>query len=77
LPDDLELLGEVSAPVVSDYPYGNAAAAQRHRPIDASTCAEGPADRSGQPIRSATSGGKPPVATGPQLVGVIRISDLP
>jgi aryl-alcohol dehydrogenase-like predicted oxidoreductase len=36
-PDDLELLDEVSAPVVSDYPYGNAAAAQRHRPIDAST----------------------------------------
>jgi len=30
-----------------------------------------------QPMRSATSGGKPPVATGPQLVGVIRISDLP
>ena len=28
-------------------------------------------------MRSATSGGKPPVATGPQLVGVIRISDLP
>jgi hypothetical protein len=25
----------------------------------------------------ATSGGKPPVATGPQLVGVIRISDMP
>jgi hypothetical protein len=37
LPDDLELLDEVSAPVVSDYPYGNAAAAQRDRPIDAST----------------------------------------
>ncbi len=30
-----------------------------------------------QLMRSATSGGKPPVATGPQLVGVIRISDLP
>ena len=31
---------------------------------------------SSQPMCSATSGGKPPVATGPQLVGVIRISDL-
>ena len=30
-----------------------------------------------QTMRSATSGGNPPVATGPQLVGVIRISDLP
>jgi aryl-alcohol dehydrogenase-like predicted oxidoreductase len=35
-PDELERLDEVSAPVVSDYPYGRAAAGQRHRAIDAS-----------------------------------------
>ena len=34
--DELERLDEVSAPVVSDYPYGKAAAAQRHRAIDQS-----------------------------------------
>jgi len=34
-PDELERLDEVSAPVVSDYPYGKAAASQRHRAIDA------------------------------------------
>jgi hypothetical protein len=37
-PDDLERLDEVSAPVVSDYPYGEPAADQRHRAIDASGC---------------------------------------
>ena len=31
---ELKLLDEVSAPVVSDYPYGTAGAAQRHRPND-------------------------------------------
>jgi aryl-alcohol dehydrogenase-like predicted oxidoreductase len=35
-PDELERLDEVSAPVVSDYPYGKAAADQRHRAIDVS-----------------------------------------
>jgi len=35
-PDELERLDEVSAPVVSDYPDGRAAAGQRHRAIDAS-----------------------------------------
>jgi len=34
-PNELERLDEVSAPVVSDYPYGKAAASQRHRAIDA------------------------------------------
>jgi len=33
-PDDLARLDKVSAPVVSDYPYGKAAAEQRHRAID-------------------------------------------
>jgi aryl-alcohol dehydrogenase-like predicted oxidoreductase len=32
-PDELERLNEVSAPVVSDYPYGKAGADQRHRSI--------------------------------------------
>jgi len=32
-PDELERLNEVSAPVVSDYPYGEAGADQRHRSI--------------------------------------------
>jgi len=36
MPDELERLDEVSTPVVSDYPYGAAAADQRHRAIDAS-----------------------------------------
>ena len=36
MPDELERLGEVSAPVVSDYPYGKAGADQRHRAIDVS-----------------------------------------
>jgi len=31
---ELKLLDGVSAPVVSDYPYGTAGAAQRHRPND-------------------------------------------
>ena len=35
-PDELELLDEVSAPVVSDYPYGKAGAEQRDRTIDVS-----------------------------------------
>ena len=35
-PGELERLDGVSAPVVSDYPYGRAAAGQRHRAIDAS-----------------------------------------
>jgi aryl-alcohol dehydrogenase-like predicted oxidoreductase len=35
-PEELERLGEVSAPVVSDYPYGKAGVDQRHRAIDAS-----------------------------------------
>jgi aryl-alcohol dehydrogenase-like predicted oxidoreductase len=34
--DELEGLDEVSAPVVSDYPYGKAAADQRHRAVDVS-----------------------------------------
>jgi aryl-alcohol dehydrogenase-like predicted oxidoreductase len=34
--DELERLDEVSAPVVSDYPYGKAAADQRHRAVDVS-----------------------------------------
>jgi aryl-alcohol dehydrogenase-like predicted oxidoreductase len=33
-PDELQHLDEVSAPVVSDYPYGQAAVEQRHRAID-------------------------------------------
>jgi aryl-alcohol dehydrogenase-like predicted oxidoreductase len=33
-PDELKRLNEVSAPVVSDYPYGKAGADQRHRAID-------------------------------------------
>jgi aryl-alcohol dehydrogenase-like predicted oxidoreductase len=37
MPDELERLDAVSAPVVSDYPYGKAAAGQRHRAIDVST----------------------------------------
>jgi aryl-alcohol dehydrogenase-like predicted oxidoreductase len=32
-PGELGRLDEVSAPVVSDYPYGRAAANQRHRAI--------------------------------------------
>ena len=35
-PDELERLNEVSAPVVSDYPYGEAGADQRHRTFDVS-----------------------------------------
>src|SRR5664280_515113 len=35
-PDELKRLDEVSAPVVSDYPYGAAGADQRHRAIDVS-----------------------------------------
>jgi aryl-alcohol dehydrogenase-like predicted oxidoreductase len=35
-PDEFERLDEVSAPVVSDYPYGKAGADQRHRAIDVS-----------------------------------------
>jgi aryl-alcohol dehydrogenase-like predicted oxidoreductase len=35
-PDELKRLNEVSTPVVSDYPYGEAAADQRHRAIDVS-----------------------------------------
>jgi len=34
--DELERLDEVSAPVVSDYPYGKAAVDQRHRAFDVS-----------------------------------------
>jgi aryl-alcohol dehydrogenase-like predicted oxidoreductase len=34
--DELEGLDEVSAPVVSDYPYGKAAVDQRHRAVDVS-----------------------------------------
>ena len=34
--DELKRLDEVSTPVVSDYPYGKAAADQRHRAIDVS-----------------------------------------
>ena len=34
--DELERLDEVSAPVVSDYPYGKAAVDQRHRAVDVS-----------------------------------------
>jgi len=34
--DELMRLDEVSAPVVSDYPYGAAAADQRHRAVDSS-----------------------------------------
>jgi len=33
-PSELERLDKVSTPVVSDYPYGQAGAAQRHRAID-------------------------------------------
>jgi len=32
--NELKRLDEVSAPVVSDYPYGAAGAGQRHRAID-------------------------------------------
>ena len=35
-PGEIERLNEVSAPVVSDYPYGVAGADQRHRGIDVS-----------------------------------------
>jgi len=35
-PDELERLGEVSAPLVADYPYGRAATEQRHRAIEIS-----------------------------------------
>jgi len=35
-PDELKRLDEVSTPVVSDYPYGEAGADQRHRAIDVS-----------------------------------------
>jgi aryl-alcohol dehydrogenase-like predicted oxidoreductase len=35
-PDELECLSAVSAPAVSDYPYGKAGADQRHRAIDVS-----------------------------------------
>jgi aryl-alcohol dehydrogenase-like predicted oxidoreductase len=35
--EDLERLDKVSTPVVSDYPYGKAAADQRHRAIDVNT----------------------------------------
>jgi aryl-alcohol dehydrogenase-like predicted oxidoreductase len=35
-PDEFERLDEVSMPIVSDYPYGEAAADQRHRAIDGS-----------------------------------------
>lgn len=35
-PDELERLDEVSAPAVSDYPYGPAGADQRNRAIDVS-----------------------------------------
>jgi len=31
---ELERLNAVSSPVVSDYPYGEASAAQRHRAVD-------------------------------------------
>jgi aryl-alcohol dehydrogenase-like predicted oxidoreductase len=34
-PDELDRLDEVSAPIVSDYPYGKAGTDQRHRAIDA------------------------------------------
>jgi aryl-alcohol dehydrogenase-like predicted oxidoreductase len=34
--DELKRLDEVSAPVVSDYPYGEAGTDQRHRAIDVS-----------------------------------------
>jgi diketogulonate reductase-like aldo/keto reductase len=40
-PDELESLDGVSAPVVSDYPYGKAAADQRHRAIDVSDVSDG------------------------------------
>ena len=33
-PDEIERLNEVSAPIVSDYPYGQAGVDQRHRDID-------------------------------------------
>jgi aryl-alcohol dehydrogenase-like predicted oxidoreductase len=33
-PDELQQLGEVSAPIVADYPYGKPATDQRHRSID-------------------------------------------
>jgi len=36
-PEELARLSEVSAPVVSDYPYGQAAAEQRHRAVGVST----------------------------------------
>lgn len=36
-PDEIERLNEVSAPIVSDYPYGQAGVDQRHRDIDVST----------------------------------------
>ena len=35
-PEELERLDDVSAPVVSDYPYGKAGVDQRHRAIDPS-----------------------------------------
>jgi len=35
-PDEIGRLDQVSTPVVSDYPYGEAAADQRHRAIDVS-----------------------------------------
>jgi aryl-alcohol dehydrogenase-like predicted oxidoreductase len=33
-PEEIERLNDVSAPAVSDYPYGQAAADQRHRAVD-------------------------------------------
>ncbi len=33
-PDDIQRLNEVSAPLVSDYPYGKGGVEQRHRAID-------------------------------------------
>jgi aryl-alcohol dehydrogenase-like predicted oxidoreductase len=35
--DELQRLDEVSAPIVSDYPYGKPAADQRYRAIDVSS----------------------------------------
>jgi len=36
MPNELKRLNEVSTPVVSDYPYGEAGAVQRHRAINLS-----------------------------------------
>jgi aryl-alcohol dehydrogenase-like predicted oxidoreductase len=35
-PDEIQRLSEVSAPIVSDYPYGKPAIEQRYRAIDVS-----------------------------------------